>query len=224
MRLKAYVNSAGLLIVAAALSGCGSLGRDPIAVGSVPSDYRTNHPIVLSEKEHTLDVPIASGAHKLGIPVKSNIRAFAANYAASGNGAVIVMMPAGSLNEHAVKRVQAEIVQALIDGGAPRGRIILQNYDASAHGSAAAVRLSYSGVTASTTPCGRWTDDLTDTVENRNYADFGCANQQNLAAIVANPGDLMGPRQESPIDATQRGAVIGDYQSGPVGGGSEVSY
>ncbi|WP_425419837.1 CpaD family pilus assembly protein [Oricola indica] len=224
MRLKTFVNSAGLLIVAAAISGCGSLGRDPIAVGSVPSDYRTRHPIVLSETEQTLDVPIASGAHTIGVPVRSNIRAFAANFAAAGTGAIIVMMPSGSPNEYAVKRVKDEILQALYDGGAARGRVVLQNYDASAHGSAAAVRLSYTGVTASTTPCGDWSDDLTKTVENTNYADYGCSTQQNLAAIVANPGDLMGPRQMSPIDATQRGAVIEDYQRGPGGTRSEVNY
>ena len=224
MRLKAYLNSTGLLFAAAALAGCGSIGRDPIQVGSVPSDYRTRHPIVLSEKEQTLDVPIASGAHELGIPVESNIRAFATDFAAAGSSAIIVMMPAGSPNEHAVDRVRGQIVQALVDGGAPRGRIILQHYDASAHGSAAAVRLAYSGVVANTAPCGNWPADLTDTVENRNYADFGCSSQQNLAAIIANPGDLMGPRQQSPIDATQRGAVIEGYQRGPVGARSEVEY
>ena len=224
MRMKTYVNTAGLLIIAAALSGCGSTGRDPIAVGSVPSDYRTRHPIILSEKEHTLDIPIASATHEIGVPVRSNIRAFASNYAASGNGAIIVMTPKGSPNEFAVERIRGQIVQALVDGGAARGRIIIQTYDASAHGSAAAVRLVYSGVTAETTPCGRWPDDLTNTVENRNYADFGCSTQRNLAAIVANPVDLMGPRQESAIDATERGAVIEGYQRGPVGARSEVTY
>lgn len=224
MPMKAYVNTAGLLIAAAALAGCGSIGRDPIAVGSVPSDYRTRHPIVLSEKQHTLDLPIASAAHDLGVPVQSNIRAFAASYAAAGNGAIIVVTPKGSPNEAAVDRVRGQIIQALVDGGAARGRIIVQTYDASNYGSAAAVRLLYSGVTAQTTPCGRWPDDLTDTVENTNYADYGCSTQQNLAAIVANPVDLMGPRQESPIDATERGAVIEGYQRGPVGGRSEVTY
>ncbi|MCI5078035.1 CpaD family pilus assembly lipoprotein [Oricola sp.] len=224
MYRKALVNSAGLLILATAAAGCGSIGRDPITVGSVPEDYRTRHPIVLSEQERTLDVPIASGARELNIPVKSNIRAFAANFAASGTGTLIVMQPVGSANEQAVKRVQGDILQALADGGAPRSRIAVQHYDASAHGSAAAVRLSYAGVTASTTPCGNWPDDLTETVENRNYADFGCSSQQNLAAIVANPGDLLGPRQSSPIDATQRGTVIEDYQSGTNGAASEVRY
>jgi type IV pilus biogenesis protein CpaD/CtpE len=34
----------------------------------------------------------------------------------------------------------------------------------------------------------------------------------------------MGPRQSSQIDATERAAVIQDYQKGPRGAASEVTY
>ncbi|MFZ2102861.1 MAG: CpaD family pilus assembly lipoprotein [Oricola sp.] len=224
MRFKAYVNSAGALLLATALSGCGSLGRDPIQVGSVPEDYRTSHPIVLSEKEHTLDIPIASGAREINLPVRSNIRAFAVEFAEAGTGSLFVMMPSGSPNEHAAKQIQSVIVQALVDGGASRKRIIVQHYDAAQHGSSAAVRLSYNAVTAGTDKCGNWPADMTETTENRHYYDYGCSSQANLAAIIANPVDLMGPRQSSQIDATERAAVIEAYQKGPRGAASEVSY
>ena len=49
-----------LVLAAAAvalLSGCAN--RDSVTVGSVPDDYRTRHPIVVSEKEQTVDVPLA---------------------------------------------------------------------------------------------------------------------------------------------------------------------
>ena len=51
-----------------------------------------------------------------------------------------------------------------------------------------------------------------DNPENRNYQNFGCATQSNLAAIVANPSDLLGPRGESEIDATRRDQVITDWR------------
>ena len=40
-----------------------------------------------------------------------------------------------------------------------------------------------------------------NTTENRNYFAFGCATQQNLAAIVDNPLDLLYPRGLTPADA-----------------------
>lgn len=224
MHLKAQFNTAALLLVTVSLAGCGSLGRDPIQVGSVPEDYRTRHPIVLSEQEKTLDIPVASGARELNVPVQSNIRAFAAAFAEAGTGSLFVMFPSGSPNEHAARGVQSQILQAIVDGGASRNRVVVQHYDATGYDSAAAVRLSYNGVTASTAPCGNWPADIGDTTENRNYYDYGCSSQNNLAAIIANPVDLMGPRQSSSIDAAQRAAVIEDYQSGPRGANSEVTY
>ena len=224
MSLKAFFKSAGMLALAASAAGCSPMSRDPIEVGSVPMDYRTNHPIILSEQEQTLDVPVASGQRELNIPVKSNIRAFAAAFANAGTGSLYLTMPTGSPNSSAVRFVEPQILEAIADGGAVSGRVVTQYYDGSAYGSSAPIRLSYRAVAASTAPCGNWPGDLAETAENRHYYDYGCSTQKNLAAIIANPVDLMGPRQMSQIDAAQRGAVIEGYQAGPRGAASEVRY
>ncbi|RUY10797.1 pilus assembly protein CpaD, partial [Mesorhizobium sp. M7A.F.Ca.US.006.01.2.1] len=39
--------------VAALLTGCAQ--RDSITVGAIPDDYRTNHPIVIAEKNQKID-------------------------------------------------------------------------------------------------------------------------------------------------------------------------
>ena len=51
-----------------------------------------------------------------------------------------------------------------------------------------------------------------ETSENKHYANFGCSYQNNVAAQIANPADLLGPRKQTPIDAANRSAVIDDYQ------------
>ena len=67
-----------------------------------------------------------------------------------------------------------------------------------------------------------------DTSENKHYADFGCSYQNNLAAQMANPADLLGPRKPSTIDAENRGAVIDVYRARGISdeflGNSEVTY
>ena len=65
------------------------------------------------------------------------------------------------------------------------------------------LRLHYPTVTADAGPCGLWPHDLGPTYdrehyENRQYYNFGCANQRNLAAMVDNPSDLVQPRGEIP--------------------------
>jgi len=63
---------------------------------------------------------------------------------------------------------------------------------------------------------------------HKHYANFGCSYQNNLAAQVANPADLVGPRKPSEIDAENRGKVIDVYRSRSISdeflGNSEVSY
>lgn len=71
--------------------------------------------------------------------------------------------------------------------------------------------------TAVTNSCGQWPEDLADNAfDNKNYYNFGCSQQSNLAAQIANPTDLVSPRAQTPIDAQQRGTIIGNYRSGTV--------
>ncbi|TIU72362.1 MAG: pilus assembly protein CpaD, partial [Mesorhizobium sp.] len=83
-------------------------------------------------------------------------------------------------------------------------------------------------VKAQTDRCGRWPEDLLQTSENKHYADFGCSYQNNLAAQMANPTDLLGPRKQSDIDAENRSAVIDVYRQRGISeeffGNSEVEY
>ena len=75
---------------------------------------------------------------------------------------------------------------------------------------------------AQTNKCGRWPDDLLDNAENKHYADFGCSYQNNLAAQIADPADLIGPRKLSEVDAEKRGVVIDEYRKPPTRPASEV--
>ncbi|MBO6640040.1 MAG: CpaD family pilus assembly protein [Roseitalea sp.] len=224
MSLKHLQTVGGLVIAAGLLAGCAT-GTDDIAVSSVSEDYRTNHPIIVSESEQTLDIAVASGARTLNAATQSNVTAFARAFDQSGTGVLHLMLPSNSPNEHAADRVRDSILHAIERGGASRNDVSVQHYDASGHGVTAPVRLSYSGVTAGVPrPCGQWTENLVDTMQNRHYGDFGCSSQNNLAAQIENPNDLLGPRAMSPIDAIQRGAVIDTYQSGPAAKTSEVNY
>jgi pilus assembly protein CpaD len=60
--------------------------------------------------------------------------------------------------------------------------------------------------------CGQWPTDLSAGPENRNYHNFGCASQNNLAEMIANPSDLLGPRGSTAIDAERRLKVIDAYR------------
>jgi pilus assembly protein CpaD len=221
-------NVVGLAILASAmlfLPGCGYFqNRHDIEVGSIPDDYRTNHPISLSEQEQHLDVLVGAGDRSISLAQRSVIEGFVAQYKSNGSGPVQIMLPQGGTNSAAAKRVHGNIVAALRKGGVPSGYIITSSYASPTSDGANPVRLAYRALAASTDQCGKWPEDLTKDTENKHYADFGCSYQNNLAAMIANPADLLGPRAMSQVDAAKRGEAIKTYQKPAVAGQSEVSY
>ncbi len=112
---KPLLFAATLVAVAAVLSGCGS--RDRVATGSIPDDYRTRHPIVLTESEQTMDIPIATGDRELTVSMRDNIRGFASDHAAKSRGAMQIMVPVGSTNAATAHRLSKDIRATLIGAG-----------------------------------------------------------------------------------------------------------
>jgi pilus assembly protein CpaD len=78
------------------------------------------------------------------------------------------------------------------------------------------VRIAYNRIVAHTEPCGNWADQLSENSQNRHYGSFGCATQQNFAAMLDNPLDLLYPRGLSPADAARRAQVLDKYRQGVV--------
>ena len=50
--------------------------------------------------------------------------------------------------------------------------------------------------------------------DNKQYHNFGCANQRNLASIVDNPSDLVQPRSETAAYAPRRAIAFEKYRKG----------
>jgi pilus assembly protein CpaD len=213
-RRRRMAAAAATLLLASGLAGC-NWSRHEI-VGSVPDDYRTRHPIVLDEALAVLDVPVGPAGSSLAPASYANIRAFGDRFRRSGSPVMAVVTPRGSANEQAALRAAGEIRSALTAQGIPAEAISLRSYAASPRDTTAPIRLAYSRVVARTDQCGQWPDQLTNTSENRNYFNFGCATQQNLAAIVENPLDLVYPRDTQPADAERRGRVLEDYRDGNI--------
>ena len=206
-----------LAVTAFTLAGCAGHSKNHFTVGSVPSNYKKNHPIIVDEQEQVLDIPIASSAYALPIASASAVQGFAHAFSTSASRTITVLVPTGSPNESAARKVSADVVETLKKTGIPIHRIRTTGYHAAQHGSAAPIRLSYNAIKASVSGCGKWPDDLVADKgsENKNYHNFGCGSQSNLASMVANPADLLGPRGSSSIDASRRTTAIEDYRSGP---------
>ena len=194
------------------LGGCANVHN--VEVGAVPDDYRTRHPIVVTQSETAIDIPVSNSETKLTLSSRSRVEEFASRFRSDKVDSIRVLVPYGSTNERAAEQVSRDVVKVLQKHHIGRGQIIVAPYSAVGDTGPTPVRLAYSTLVAQTGPCGRWPEDLSETTENKNYYNFGCATQQNLAAQIADPRDLLGPRGMDPSDAQRRTKVIDDYRNG----------
>lgn len=214
-RLLRLATVSTAITVAALLTSCAAR-PDRVTTNSVPgsNDYRTAHPITLAEVQHSLDVPVGSGERKLTVPLRDLVRGFAQDYLALSKSTVSIAVPAGSVNAGAANAVKSELRKSLIEAGVKPNHIVLTSYDPADAAASAPIKLAFVAVTAITGDCGQWPSDLFGPTirDNTNWENFGCASQQNLAAQIANPADLVGPRGMTPIDAQRRAEVISIYR------------
>lgn len=214
------------IAVAALLAGCAK--RDSITVGAVPDDYRTTHPIVIAEKIQKIDLPVGAGDRGMTGSQRATLLGFLDGYDKSAAPALTISIPSGSANEIAATAAGRDFARLAIASGISRNRIAVTTYQSVSAEASAPIRVAFVSVKAQTDKCGRWPEDLLETSENKHYADFGCSYQNNLAAQMANPADLIGPRKQSDIDAENRGEVIDVYRQRGISdeflGNSEVEY
>lgn len=217
---------AALVMFGAALAGCTSSSTyDALAYDQ---DYKKRHPILIADDPEVLDLPVGMKARTLSPGMQSAIRLFLADYKRNGRGALNIQVPSGSANEVAAVKVGHAVRQVAQRDGVPPSHIRISPYSIQAMNNVAPVRVSFMKTKAVVPQCGLWPEDLGRQNTDRQYYNFGCANQQNVAAMVENPGDFIHPRQMTPADGVQRSAIIDDYR-GSTGqsadsGGSENSF
>jgi pilus assembly protein CpaD len=206
----------------ALLAGC---DKRLETTASFSQDYRQNHPIQLQRAQETLDIFIGRRTAGLDRRQADDVQNFAAGYMARGEGPLVAYLPAGA-NGHEVNKALGEIRRELGRGGAA-GRLQIAHYQpADAHLSST-IRLAYATLKAQTPhPCARsGAEDIYGPAgrysrENSIVFNFGCSYQQNLAAQIDDPRDLVRPRRETEIDTLKRSGAIERLREGETPAGS----
>ncbi len=210
----------GAAIVGAALfvGACTTDQPQVAGVPDVPVDYRLRHPITIRESDRTLEIFIGSNRGSLDPMQRAQVLAFAQTWRREATGGVLVDLPVGSSNERAAAEALREVRSILAATGVPADGVAVRNYRAGER-KLATVRITYPKITAQVGPCGLWPKNIgpsfnSEYFENQPYWNFGCASQRNLAAMAANPADLVQPRAETPIDTTRQTTVVEKYRQG----------
>lgn len=178
-----------------------------------PGNVEERHPIFVDKQSTGLTLRVRPGASGLSQAQQAELARFVSRYRGSSAGGLTVSAPSGSHNEIATVAALDDVQRVLSRGGVSPRSVNFSSY--AAYGkSAPPIRVSFAAYAAIPPDCGAWPKDLSRDKLNRPYTNFGCATQANLAAVVANPADLVHPRGMTPVSSERRGTVWDKYIKG----------
>jgi pilus assembly protein CpaD len=212
-RLSAF---AGLSLM---LGACNTSG-EVVTTASVPDDYHQRHPIAIQEANQSVVIFIGHARGGLSASQRADVIGLAQTWHREGTGAIVADVPVDTPNAAAAADAFHEVRSLLTASGVPSNGITIHRYHPADPRELATIRLNYPKISAVAGPCGLWPADLGPSImdpsynENKDYYNFGCATQRNLAAMVDNPADLVQPRSETPVYTERRAEGFDKYRKG----------
>lgn len=205
------------------LAGCKTLEEGTRVAGWELTDPLQRHPIMVSQQPETLSVAVPRSANGLSPSQRSDVLGFsrAARASDAGNTRLIIAAPSGSSNETAAITAVHEIGALLKQNGFTENDINIEPFDA-AGASSPPVKLSFLRYVAEAPECRNFQTNLAREPRNLPAPNLGCATQQNLAAMVVNPADLLGPRNMDVRPSERRLVTWDKYVKGEASGAQKT--
>jgi pilus assembly protein CpaD len=198
----------GMCLASVLMAGsCASHAPDATQLAE---DGAFNHPITVEPSYQSIKLYYSPADSGIQPNDQSRFASFIADYEAHGNGSIAVSAPSG-MNSQAMIGFFA---QRINDLGVSKDHILVATHD-SPDGDMR-VEINYVSYEAHTDKCGDWSENLDYTSNNDTPRNFGCSVQQNIAAQIADPRDLIQPRDMDASNSARRSTVINNYEQGKV--------
>ena len=195
------------------LSACASraVQPEPVVAARTETQQWEDRVYVDSHPDEVLLAPHAEG---LSAAQNQALDGLLSRWLAAEAREIVVSAPIGGTGGEVSGRMAVAARARLVAMGAPAAKVRVMGYDA-AGAPGAPLKVGFLRYTAQVPKCGGW-ENLTATRNNTAYENFGCAVTANMAAQVANPEDLLSPRDSTPIDSGRRATVLDKYRKGEV--------
>jgi pilus assembly protein CpaD len=217
-RNRAFRMAGALVGLAVVLGAC--THTDDVLTASVPDDFHQRHPIAIQEADRSVVIFVGHARGGLSASQRADVIGLAQTWLHEGTGAINADVPVDTANARVAADSFREVRALLAASGVPPRGIVVRHYRPEDPRQMATIRLNYPKISAVAGPCGLWPEDLGPSIrnksyfENKDYYNFGCAYQRNMAAMVDNPSDLVQPRPETPAYTTRRTEAFEKYRKG----------
>lgn len=175
---------------------------------------RMNTQIVAQESTAELKIGTVVSGEKLGGPERQAVQTFATSYQQEGHGALIISRPSNGPDDVSAMRAAADARAVMLSEGVDASLIAEGTYDGTGARSAPLIisYRTYNAVVPNCPDMSHW--DIADTYSNSALPSLGCAVSMNLAAMIADPSDLVGAQPMDPADLNRRTIVLTKYRNG----------
>jgi pilus assembly protein CpaD len=209
------INLPVMLLAGLTISGCMPEHRSPEVAGWTVIEPSQRHPIMVSEQPTTLPLKVPYGSAGLTPMQRAQLIDFSERYRArdAGNSKLVIFAPTGGRNDVSVMEAVADIREILRGSGFDDASVTVDTFPAGRNAQPS-IRVSYLKFVAEAPECGQWDTNLADDRLNLGTPNIGCATQANLAAMISNPADLLGPRTMTPRSSERRDQTWDKYVKG----------
>ncbi|MEM8771962.1 MAG: CpaD family pilus assembly protein [Pseudomonadota bacterium] len=148
------------------------------------------HPIAVDSQIVTLTIDADATTTELSGRDKARLRAFAHAYLTNGHGPLTITAPSGYAGDADGQEAAADIRSALYEAGVSWDSLAGATYRTGGDNGDQLI-VSYTHYVATPSECGVWNGITNRDYRNLRSPNFGCATQNNLAAVIADPKDLV---------------------------------
>jgi pilus assembly protein CpaD len=219
-RVRTLCLLGALIGVSGTLGACTDINDDVAVTARIPDDYRQRHPIAIQETDRSVVIFVGHARGDLSASQRADVVGLGRIWVSEGTGAIVADVPVDTPNARAAASSFREIKALLAASGVPPHGISVRHYHPDDPRMLPTIRLSYPKIAAVAGPCGLWPENLGPSIknpsyfENKDYYNFGCAYQRNMAAMIDNPSDLVQPRAETPAYTIRRTEGFDKYRKG----------
>ena len=220
---SARILLSGLALVL--LGACASERTTPpnVKLSGLPIDH---NPIGVEKSREVLEVAIDPAYPQLRIEDVRAMERFVAAYRDRGHGELVMVMPENGTYPDMAVEVVKQLRNIAWSNGVAWEDISGATYDA--RGMNTPVLMSFDVYEAVAPEClSMAAYNMADISSNNEPTYFGCSVRNNLAAMLADPADLLSQRELDPRDARRISLIMEAYRagapSGSAGNGEAVS-
>jgi pilus assembly protein CpaD len=207
-KMKSFLalSVSALLVTACA----GSFNSQRVA----PTNPADAFPIMVDQQTVTLTIVADKSLSELSSMDKARLSAFVGSYAREGHGPITVTAPSGNRADYFGQELAADIRNELYSMGVGWDKMLGATYRVSGNATDQEVIVSFSRYVASATACGDFSEIWKRNRQNISSKNFGCATQNNLAAMIVDPRDLSAATPLAGSDPIKQVGSITAYQGG----------